>query len=76
MTTIFTKKAIKQLLNKISQTSSQKAFEKAILRNDCCQFKGLVGSGLNFKIVSAFKNLDRTFLMVLDNEHSLSPQRP
>tara|TARA_B100001057_G_scaffold483404_1_gene560103 strand:- start:1207 stop:4452 length:3246 start_codon:yes stop_codon:yes gene_type:complete len=27
----------------------------------------LVGSGLNFKLVSAFKNLNRTFLMVLDN---------
>ena len=27
----------------------------------------MVGSGLSFKVVSAFKNLDRTFLMVLDN---------
>jgi transcription-repair coupling factor (superfamily II helicase) len=61
------KKVIEQLFDKISQTHSQKAFETALLRDDCCQFKGLVGSGLNFKIVSAFKNLDRTFLMVLDN---------
>ena len=61
------KKVIEQLFDKISQTPSQKAFETALLRDDCCQFKGLVGSGLNFKLVSAFKNLDRTFLMVLDN---------
>ena len=27
----------------------------------------MVGSGLNFKLVTAFKNLDRTFLFVLDN---------
>ena len=61
------KKVIELLFDKIAQTTSQKAFETALLREDCCQLKGLVGSGLNFKIVTAFKNLDRTFLMVLDN---------
>ena len=60
-------KVIEQLFDKISQTPSQKAFETALLQDSCCQIKGVVGSGLNFKLVTAFKNLDRTFLMVLDN---------
>ena len=67
MKTIFAKKIIEQLFDKIYQTPSQKAFEKALLQNHCFQFKGLVGSGLNLKLISAYKNLDRTFLMVLDN---------
>ena len=61
------KKVIEHLFDKISQTPSQKAFETALLQEGCCQIKGLVGSGMNFKLVSAFKNLDRTFLVVLDN---------
>ena len=61
------KRAIEHLFDKISQTPSQKAFETALLQEGCCQIKGLVGSGTNFKLVSAFKNLDRTFLVVLDN---------
>ena len=61
------KKVIEHLFDKISKTSSQEAFETALLQGRCCQVKGLVGSGLSFKLVSAFKSLDRTFLMVLDN---------
>ena len=61
------KKVIEHLFDKFSQTSSQKAFEAALLKDSFCQLKGLVGSGLSFKLVSAYKNLDRTFLMVLDN---------
>ena len=61
------KKIIEHLFDKISQTPSQKAFETALLQEDCCQVKGLVGSGMSFKLVSAFKNLNRTFLVVLDN---------
>ena len=61
------KKIIEHLFDKFSQTSSQKAFEAALLKDSFCQLKGLVGSGLSFKLVSAYKNLDRTFLMVLDN---------
>ena len=61
------KKVIEHLFDKITQTPSQKAFETALLQDGCCQLKGLVGSGLSFKLVSAFKNLDRTFLMVLEN---------
>ena len=60
-------RVIEQLFDKISQTSSQKAFETALLLDSCCQIKGVVGSGLNFKLVTAFKNLNRTFLLVLDN---------
>ncbi len=61
------KKIIEHLFDKISQTRSQKAFEIALLQEGCCQVKGLVGSGMSFKLVSAFKNLNRTFLVVLDN---------
>ena len=61
------KKIIEHLFDKISQTRSQKAFETALLQEGCCQVKGLVGSGMSFKLVSAFKNLNRTFLVVLDN---------
>ena len=61
------KKIIEHLFDKISQTRSQKAFETALLEGGCCQVKGLVGSGMSFKLVSAFKNLNRTFLVVLDN---------
>ena len=60
-------KVIEQLFDKISQTSSQKAFERALLQDSCFQIKGVVGSGLNFKLITAFKNLNRTFLLVLDN---------
>ena len=61
------KKIIEHLFDKISQTRSQKAFETALLEGGCCQVKGLVGSGMSFKLVTAFKNLNRTFLVVLDN---------
>ena len=61
------KKIIEHLFDKISQTRSQKAFETALLQGGCCQVKGLVGSGISFKLVSAFKNLNRNFLVVLDN---------
>ena len=61
------KKIIEHLFDKISQTRSQKAFETALLEGGCCQVKGLVGSGMSFKLVSAFKNLNRNFLVVLDN---------
>ena len=61
------KKIIEHLFDKISQTRSQKAFETALLQGGCCQVKGLVGSGMSFKLVSAFKNLNRNFLVVLDN---------
>ena len=61
------KKIIEHLFDKISQTRSQKAFETALLQEGCCQVKGLVGSGMSFKLVTAFKNLNRTFLVVLDN---------
>ena len=61
------KKVIEQLFDKISQTSSQKAFERALLQDSCLQIKGVVGSGLNFKLITAFKNLNRTFLLVLEN---------
>ena len=61
------KKIIEHLFDKISQTRSQKAFETALLQEGCCQVKGLVGSGMSFKLVSAFKNLNRNFLVVLDN---------
>ena len=61
------KKIIEHLFDKISQTRSQKAFEIALLQECCIQVKGLVGSGMSFKLVSAFKNLNRTFLVVLDN---------
>ena len=61
------KKIIEHLFDKISQTRSQKAFETALLQEGCIQVKGLVGSGMSFKLVSAFKNLNRNFLVVLDN---------
>ena len=61
------KKIIEHLFDKISQTRSQKAFEIALLQECCIQVKGLVGSGMSFKLVSAFKNLNRNFLVVLDN---------
>lgn len=55
------------MFDKISKTPSQKALETALLQDNCCQIKGVVGSGLNFKLATAFKNLDRSFLIVLDN---------
>ena len=58
------KKIIEHLFDKISQTSSQKAFETALLLDSCCQIKGVVGSGLNFKLVTAFKNLNRNQLII------------
>jgi transcription-repair coupling factor (superfamily II helicase) len=57
---------IEQLFDKISKTPSQKDLEKALLEDSCCQIKGVVGSGLNFKLATAFKNLDRSFLIVFD----------
>ena len=65
-------KVIEQLFDKISQTSSQKAFERALLQDSCFQIKGVVGSGLNFKLITAFKNLNRTFLLVLENAEQAS----
>ncbi|MEK9516883.1 MAG: transcription-repair coupling factor, partial [Flavobacteriaceae bacterium] len=59
---------IEQLFDKISKTPSQKGLEKALLEDSCCQIKGVVGSGLNFKLATAFKNLDRSFLIVFDTQ--------
>jgi transcription-repair coupling factor (superfamily II helicase) len=58
---------IEQLFDKFSQTSSQKAIEKALLKNTCTLVKGIVGSGLSFRLVTAFHKLDLNLLLVMDN---------
>ncbi len=58
---------IEQLFDKFSLTPSQKAIEKALSRKTCTLIKGVVGSGLNFRLVTAFNKLDRNLLLVMDN---------
>jgi len=58
---------IEQLFDKFSQTSSQKAIEKALLKKTCTLIKGIVGSGLSFRLVTAFHKLDLNLLLVMDN---------
>ena len=60
-------KNIEHLFDKFSQTSSQKAIEKALSKKTCTLIKGVVGSGLNFRLVTAFHKLDLNFLLVMDN---------
>ena len=60
-------KIIEQLFDKFSQTSSQKAIEKALLKKTCTLIKGIVGSGISFRLVTAFHKLDLNLLLVLDN---------
>ena len=58
---------IEQLFDKFSQTSSQKSIEKALLKKTCTLIKGIVGSGLSFRLVTAFHKLDLNLLLVMDN---------
>ena len=58
---------IEQLFDKFSLTPSQKAIEKALSMKTCTLIKGVVGSGLNFRLVTAFNKLDRNLLLVMDN---------
>lgn len=37
------------------------------MQETCIQIKGSVGSGLSFKLVAAYKNLNRNFILVLEN---------
>ena len=58
---------IEQLFDKFSQASSQKAIEKALSKKTSTLIKGVVGSGLNLRLVTAFIKLDLNFLLVMDN---------
>ena len=58
---------IEQLFDKFAQTPSQKAIETALSSNACTLIKGNVGSGLNFRLVTAFHKIDRDLLLVIEN---------
>ena len=46
---------------------SQKKLEAAFFEERCVQLKGIVGSGLNFRLAAAFQKHSQHLLLILDN---------
>ena len=61
------KNTIEQLFGILSKSKNQEAFEEALLVDACTYVKGLVGSGLSFRLATAFKKLKKTTLLILEN---------
>ena len=61
------KNTIEQLFGVLSKSKNQEAFEEALLGETCTYVKGLVGSGLSFRLATAFKKLKKTTLLILEN---------
>jgi transcription-repair coupling factor (superfamily II helicase) len=81
---IFAKKNINPLLNVFDTLVSQKKLKSAFSEKQCVQIKGLVGSGLSFRLAAAFQQQDNSLLLVSENaeqaayflndfEHLLNP---
>ena len=61
------KKIINSLLDKFDNLNSQEELKLAFSANRCTHVKGLVGSGLSFRIAAAFKNLNQSILFIHDS---------
>ena len=61
------KKAINTLLNSFDGLASQKALESAFFEKTCVHLRGLVGSGMSFRVASAFQKNQQFLLLVLDD---------
>jgi len=55
------------LLDKFDNLNSQEELKLAFSANHCTYIKGLVGSGLSFRIAAAFKNLNQSILFIHDS---------
>ena len=60
-------KKINSLLDKFDKLESQEKLKVAFSANHCTHVKGLVGSGLSFRIAAAFKNLNQSILEKAEN---------
>jgi len=60
-------KKINSLLDKFDNLESQEKLKVAFSANHCTHVKGLVGSGLSFRIAAAFKNLNQSILFIHDS---------
>ena len=50
------------MLDKFDKLNSQEELKLAFSADRCTHVKGLVGSGLSFRIAAAFKNLNQSIL--------------
>ncbi|RPG69282.1 MAG: transcription-repair coupling factor [Flavobacteriaceae bacterium TMED147] len=55
------------LLNAFDNLVSQKKLQSAFSEKQCAQIKGLVGSGLSFRLAAAFQKQDNSLLLVNEN---------
>ena len=55
------------MLEKFDKLKSQGELKLAFSANRCTHVKGLVGSGLSFRIAAAFKNLNQSILFIHDS---------
>jgi transcription-repair coupling factor (superfamily II helicase) len=61
------KKAINKLLNVFDKLTSQKTLESVFFDKTCTHLRGLVGSGMSFRLAAAFKKNQQFLLLVLDD---------
>lgn len=61
------KKTIQTLVNVFDSLPSQKALESAFFEKSCTQLRGLVGSGMSFRLAAAFQKSQQFLLLVLDD---------
>ena len=64
---LYQKKAIYTRLNVFDKLPSQKALEAAFFEKDCIHIRGLVGSGVSFRLAAAFQKNQHFLLLVLDD---------
>ena len=55
------------MIDKFDNLESQEKLKVAFSANHCTHVKGLVGSGLSFRIAAAFKNLNQSILFIHDS---------
>ena len=55
------------MLERFDKLKSQEELKLAFSANRCTHVKGLVGSGLSFRIAAAFKNLNQSILFIHDS---------
>ena len=61
------KKTIQTLVNVFDSLPSQKALQSAFFEKCCTQLRGLVGSGMSFRLAAAFQKSQQFLLLVLDD---------
>ena len=61
------KKAINKLLNVFDKLTSQKTLESLFFDKTCTHLRGLVGSGMSFRLAAAFEKNQQFLLLVLDD---------